>query len=121
MNPERDEVRKCQTSCQHVSGREQPMELTFVDADTIGFDRQTYVRILIAIAKADPANAAPEYAYVRKQAARLGVDCDRMFSTTDKSFLWAIAIGRQVSDRWVQMFRLVEISFTASTISTESC
>jgi hypothetical protein len=63
------------------------MDLNFVDADTQDFDPRTYLRILIAIAKADKDNGPPEFNYVRRQAERLGLDGGRFFKETDKSFL----------------------------------
>ena len=67
------------------------MGFNFVDAETVDFDPQTYVRILIAIAKADPDNGPAEFTYVQRQAQRLGVDYQHVLDTTDKSF----SIGKQ--------------------------
>jgi hypothetical protein len=50
------------------------------------FDRETYVKMLITIARADKENGQPEYRYVRKQAIGLGVDYDRLLVETDKNF-----------------------------------
>ncbi len=63
------------------------MDLNFVNADTKDFDPRTYVRILVAIAKADKENGPPEFDYVRRQADRLGLDSEHFFRNTDKSFL----------------------------------
>ena len=63
------------------------MDLNFVDADTQDFDPRTYLRILVAIAKADKDNGPPEFEYVRRQAERLGLDSGKFFKDTDKSFL----------------------------------
>ncbi len=63
------------------------MDLTFVTADTRDFDSSMYIRILIAIAKADPDNGRPEFDYVRRQALRLGVDYNHYFNNTDKSYI----------------------------------
>jgi uncharacterized tellurite resistance protein B-like protein len=63
------------------------MDLNFVDADTQDFNPITYLRILIAIAKADKDNGPPEFDYVRQQAERLGLDSSQFFKNTDKSFL----------------------------------
>jgi len=63
------------------------MDLNFVDADTQDFDPRTYVRILVAIAKADKDNGPPEFEYVRRQAERLGLDSEHFFRNTDKGFL----------------------------------
>jgi hypothetical protein len=63
------------------------MDLNFVNADTRDFDPRTYLRILVAIAKADKDNGPPELEYVRRQAERLGLDSGDFFKSTDKSFL----------------------------------
>jgi len=63
------------------------MDFNFVDADTQDFDPRTYVRILVAIAKADKDNGPPEFEYVRRQADRLGLDSEHFFRNTDKNFL----------------------------------
>lgn len=63
------------------------MDLNFVDADTQDFDSHTYLRILVAIAKADKDNGPPEFDYVRRQAERLGLDGNQFFKDTDKTFL----------------------------------
>jgi len=62
------------------------MDLNFVDAGTRDFDPRTYVRILVAIAKADKDNGPHEFDYVSKQAERLGLDSDHFFQNTDKTF-----------------------------------
>jgi uncharacterized tellurite resistance protein B-like protein len=62
------------------------MDVNFVDADTHDFDPRTYLRILIAIAKADKDNGPPEFDYVRRQAERLGLDSGHFFKNTDKRF-----------------------------------
>jgi uncharacterized tellurite resistance protein B-like protein len=63
------------------------MDLNFVNADTQDFDPRTYLRILVAIAKADKENGPPEFEYVRRQAERLGFDGEHFFRNTDKRFL----------------------------------
>jgi len=63
------------------------MELSFVDADTPDFDPLIYIRILVAIAKADKENGPPEFAFVRRQAERLSLDYDQLLRTTEKDFL----------------------------------
>lgn len=50
------------------------------------FDRETYLKILIAIARADKENGPPEYRYIRKQAIQLRVDYERVLRETDKHF-----------------------------------
>ena len=62
------------------------MDFTFVDAKSKDFDSETYIKILIAIAKADKDNGPPEFEYIRRQARRLGVDYDRFLASTEKSF-----------------------------------
>lgn len=62
------------------------MEFTYVDKDSADFDSETYVKILIAIAKADKDNGPPEFEYIRKQAQRLGVDYDHFLASTEKAF-----------------------------------
>ena len=62
------------------------MDFTFVNRDSIAFDKETYIKILIAIAKADKNNGPPEFEYVRKKAQRLGVDYDRFLASTKKTF-----------------------------------
>ena len=62
------------------------MDVSAMDTDSEKFDAITYVRILVAIAKADPDNGPPEFAFVRRRAKRLGVDYDEILNSTDKSF-----------------------------------
>jgi hypothetical protein len=50
------------------------------------FDRETYVKMLIAIARADKDNGRPEYRFIRKQAIQLGVDYEQVLSDTEKDF-----------------------------------
>jgi hypothetical protein len=50
------------------------------------FDRETYVKMLITIARADKENGPPEYRFIRKQAIRMGVDYARMLKETGKDF-----------------------------------
>jgi hypothetical protein len=59
---------------------------TFVDKHAAHFDPETYIRMLIAIAKADRDNGPPEYAYVRKRAERLGLDYEHFLASTKKTF-----------------------------------
>ena len=63
------------------------MDLNFVNTDTQDFDPRTYVRILVAIAKADKENGPAEFEYVRLQAEKLGLDSEHFFRNTDKTFL----------------------------------
>ena len=62
------------------------MEFTFVDKDSTDFDSETYIKVLIAIAKADKDNGPLEFEYIRKQAQRLGVDYEQFLGTTEKAF-----------------------------------
>lgn len=62
------------------------MEFTFVDKDSTDFDSETYIKVLIAIAKADKDNGSPEFEYIRKQAQRLGVDYKQFLASTEKTF-----------------------------------
>lgn len=62
------------------------MELNFMDAEAVDFEPQIYIRILVAIAKADKDNGPPEFEFVRRQAQRVGIDYDRFLESTDKHF-----------------------------------
>jgi len=62
------------------------MDFNFVDRDSTDFDSETYIKILLAIAKADKDNGPREFEYVRKKAQQLGVDYDRFLATTEKTF-----------------------------------
>jgi tellurite resistance protein len=62
------------------------MNFTFVDANSKDFDSETYIKILIAIAKADKENGPREFEYIRKQAQHLGADYDRFLASTEKTF-----------------------------------
>jgi hypothetical protein len=62
------------------------MEFTFVNKDLTDFDSETYIKVLIAIAKADKDNGPPEFEYIRKQAQRLGVDYDQYLASTERAF-----------------------------------
>lgn len=86
------------------------MDLNFVDADTRDFDPRTYVRILVAIAKADKDNGPPEFDYVRRQAERLGLDSEHFFRNTDKSFL----LDRQKVNRLTALVILKDAIVLAS-------
>lgn len=48
------------------------------------FDRETYVKMLITIARADRDNGPREYAFIRKQAIHLGVDYETALKETDR-------------------------------------
>ena len=62
------------------------MNFTYVDANSKDFDSETYIKILISIAKADKDNGPREFDYVRKQAQRMGADYDRFLASTEKTF-----------------------------------
>ncbi len=62
------------------------MDFTFLDGTAAEFDSETYIKILIAIAKADKDNGPKEFEFVRKRAQRLGADYDRFLATTPKTF-----------------------------------
>ena len=71
------------------------MQRTSHGTDSSTFDRETYVRMLIAIAHADRENSRKEYDYIRKQAIRFGVDFDEMLEKTDRHFeIGALAVSR---------------------------
>ena len=62
------------------------MEINFVDLDNEDFDSELYIKILIAVAKADKNNGPNEFAYVENQANRLGIDFAAVWDTTEKTF-----------------------------------
>jgi tellurite resistance protein len=63
------------------------MQINFVDIDDPDFDPELYLRLLVAVAKSDPDNGPPEYAYVQEQAHRLGLDLVPYWNETSKRFL----------------------------------
>ncbi len=86
------------------------MDFNFVDTDTKDFDPRTYVRILVAIAKADRDNGPPEFEYVHRQAQRLGFDSEHFFRNTDKHF----ALEKQVVTRLTALVILKDAIMLAS-------
>jgi hypothetical protein len=78
--------------------------------NTATFDRETYVKMLIAIARADRENGLPEYRFVRKQAIQLGVDYERVLGNTDKHF----EIGAQKVSRLTALRVLKDAIMIAS-------
>ena len=50
------------------------------------FDRETYVKMLIAIARADKDNGPQEYRFIRRQAIAMGVNYETILQNTDKDF-----------------------------------
>jgi tellurite resistance protein len=86
------------------------MDFNFVDADTQDFDPSTYLRILVAIAKADKDNGPPEFDYVRRQAERLGLESEEFLNNTEKTFL----IGHQTVSRLTALVILKDAIALAS-------
>ncbi len=80
------------------------------DKTTTTFDRETYVKILIAIARADKENGLSEYRYIRKQAIQLGVDYEQVLRNTDKNF----EIGTQRVSRFTALRVLKDAIMIAS-------
>jgi hypothetical protein len=62
------------------------MEIRFGDPQRSEFDPELYIKILIAIVKADPSNGKPEFAFIGRQARALGVDFGRWLKQIDKGF-----------------------------------
>ena len=62
------------------------MEIAFVDKVSTDFDSESYLKVLIAIAKSDKENGPPEFEYIRKKAQRLGVDYEQFLASTEKAF-----------------------------------
>jgi uncharacterized tellurite resistance protein B-like protein len=50
------------------------------------FDRETYVKMLITIARADKDNGPSEYRYIRRQAIQMGVDYEAILKNTPNDF-----------------------------------
>jgi len=63
------------------------MQIQFVEIDDPGFEPELYLKLLVAVAKSDPDNGPPEYAYVRDQARRLGMDLVPYWNGTSRHFL----------------------------------
>ena len=63
------------------------MDISFVDAETRDFDSSLYLKLLVAVAKADPNNGPPEYNYVKTQANRLGLDIVKYWNETSRHYL----------------------------------
>lgn len=62
------------------------MEIRFEDPLTTDFDPELYVKILIAIAKADPDNGRPEFAFICRRALALEVEFTHWAKCIDKNF-----------------------------------
>ena len=80
------------------------------DKRTAVFDRETYVKILIAIARADKHNSLPEYRFIRKQAIQLGVNYEQILKDTDRDF----EIGTQKVSRLTALRVLKDAIMLAS-------
>jgi len=74
------------------------------------FDRETYLKMLVTIARADKDNGPAEYAYVRKQAIGMGVDYERVLTDTDSHF----EIGTQKVSRLTALRVLKDAIIIAS-------
>lgn len=56
------------------------------EKNAASFDRETYVKMLITIARADKENGPPEYRFIRKQAIQMGVNYEKVLRETDPDF-----------------------------------
>lgn len=74
------------------------------------FDRETYLKMLVTIARADKDNGPAEYAYIRKQAIEMGVDYEQILRDTDNQF----EIGAQ------KVSRLTALRFLKDSIMIAS-
>ncbi len=63
------------------------MYISFTSTPGDDFDADAYLRLLIAVAKSDPDNAAPEYDYVKRQADALGLDIVAFWNSTSRHYL----------------------------------
>lgn len=86
------------------------MDIDFVNAQTPDFDVQTYIRMLIAIAKSDRENGPPEYAYIRSKANALGIDYEDVLQTTGKDY----KLGRKKVSRLTALMILKDAIMLAS-------
>ncbi len=86
------------------------MEIDFNFQEMDDFDPETYLRMLISIAKADKDNGPREYEFVRRKALKLGLDFDAYMRTTDKSF----TIGHQSLSRITALVVLRDAIMLAS-------
>lgn len=86
------------------------MELNLFDSKADDFDGHTYIRMLIAIAKADPDNGPPEFDFVRRQANNLNLDYDGYLASTEKTF----AIEKQAVSRRTALTILKDAILLAS-------
>jgi hypothetical protein len=74
------------------------------------FDRETYLKMLVTIARANKDNGPAEYAYIRKQAIEMGVDYEQILRDTDDQF----EIGAQKVSRLTAMRVLKDSIMIAS-------
>ena len=74
------------------------------------FDRESYVKMLITIARADKDNGPPEYRFIRRQAIQMGVNYEQALRNTDKDF----QIGTQKVSRLTAMRVLKDAIMIAS-------
>lgn len=86
------------------------MEMDFYFQGMEDFDPETYLRILISIAKADKDNGPREYEFVRRKALKLGLDYENYMRTTDKTF----TIGRRKLSRLTALVVLRDAIMLAS-------
>lgn len=86
------------------------MDISFVDACTPDFDSEKYIKILIAVIKADRFNGPPEAEYVKRLADRLGVDFVKLWNETDKK----MSINQMRVSRLTAMLVLKECIALAS-------
>ena len=56
------------------------------EKSSASFDRETYVKMLITIARADKENGPPEYRFIRRQAIQMGVNYEKVLRETDPDF-----------------------------------
>jgi hypothetical protein len=62
------------------------MSNNFMEVYQEGFDSELYIKILIAITKADKNNGRPEVEFVKSKAMALGLDFEALWLDTEKSF-----------------------------------
>lgn len=74
------------------------MEISFVNETQDDLDAESYIRLLVAVAKSDPANGPPEYQYVKRQANSLGIDIIPLWNDTSRHYLLSpIQTSRRVA------------------------
>lgn len=81
------------------------------EKNTDVFDPETYVKMLITIARADKENGLPEYRFIRKQAIHLGVHYEQVLADTDKDF----ELGTQKVSRLTAL-RVLKDAFMIGTM-----